>query len=111
MRLLRPCHKMKPGRDDRELNKIVKKRSLKRKLLSNATQPNRKRQKVRKEDHGIDELDWKVVERPSTAGIDEAGGMLLLEEVDDVEVYYEDTPKGRVAKFRQASISTACLQS
>lgn len=92
---------MKPGQEDKSSNKISKKRSLKRKILSDTAERNGKRRKVLKEEQGIDGLDWKVVERPSTAGIDEAGGMLLLEEVDNVEVYYEDTPQGRVAKFRQ----------
>lgn len=94
---------MKQAQNEREAHNMAKKRSLKRKLLSNSIQRDAKRRKLYKDAPGIDGLNWKVVQRPSAAGIDEAGGMLMLEEVDNVEVYYEETPKGRVAKFRQVA--------
>lgn len=100
-----PFH-MASSQDERSLRKLMKKTSLKRKLISGNSKPT-KRQKVLKEEHKLDELDWKVVERPSAAGIDEDGGILTLEEVENVEVYYEETLKGRVAKFRQARFYSA----
>lgn len=83
--------------------KIPKQRILKRKLRANADNQPVKRQKLHSERLTVDGLPWKVVSRPSAAGIDEAGGMLMLEEVEGVEVSYEETPNGRVVKFKQVS--------
>ncbi|CAG7847725.1 ATP-dependent RNA helicase MAK5 [Serendipita indica DSM 11827] len=80
--------------------KFAQRQALKRKLAAGSDQRPSKKPKVLQ---NIDDLDWRVVDRPISAGIDEEGGMLMLEEVEDVEVYYEETPKGKVAKFRQAS--------
>ncbi|EJU05616.1 P-loop containing nucleoside triphosphate hydrolase protein [Dacryopinax primogenitus] len=50
----------------------------------------------------VDELPWHEVDRPKGSGeFTEEGGMLMLEEVDNVEVTYEEQAGGRkVAKFR-----------
>jgi ATP-dependent RNA helicase DDX24/MAK5 len=98
-----PLSEMTTSQDVHALQKMAKRLSLKRKLLSNSGSKQPKRRKTSSMEHKLDDLDWKEVQRPSAAGIDEAGGMLMLEEVDNVEVYYEETPKGKVAKFRQAS--------
>ncbi|KZO95859.1 P-loop containing nucleoside triphosphate hydrolase protein [Calocera viscosa TUFC12733] len=51
-----------------------------------------------------DELPWHEVDRAEAAGVgdfDEEGGVLMLEEVDDVEVFYdEDAGGSKVAKFK-----------
>lgn len=67
----------------------------KRRLQDNALA--RKRAKTRHKT--ADDLPWKVVARPVEAGMGGDDGILELEEVDDVEVVYEDTEGGRVVKF------------
>ncbi|KZT58965.1 P-loop containing nucleoside triphosphate hydrolase protein [Calocera cornea HHB12733] len=51
-----------------------------------------------------DKLPWHEVDRSEGAGIggfDEKGGLLMLEEVDDVDVFYDEEAGGsKVAKFR-----------
>lgn len=47
----------------------------------------------------LENLSWKPVVRTHTAGLDFDEGLLELEEVDDVQVVYEETGNGRVAKF------------
>ena len=47
------------------------------------------------------DLPWKLVSRRHEAGIDnELEGVMELEEVDGVEVVYEETDEGKVAKFK-----------
>jgi len=91
--------------DNPTSQKIFKRTSLKRKLIGNSDTKPAKRRRTVQEYLKLDDLAWKEVQRPSAAGIDEAGGMLMLEEVDGVEVYYEETPKGKVAKFRQVRLT------
>jgi ATP-dependent RNA helicase DDX24/MAK5 len=68
----------------------------KRKNLS----PTSHRPKKRKRRHvPLEDLSWKPVVRTHTAGLDFDEGLLGLEEVDGVQVVYEETPSGRVAKF------------
>lgn len=57
----------------------------------------RKRSKTRHKT--ADALPWKVVARPVEAGMGGDDGILELEEVDDVEVVYEETEGGRVVTF------------
>lgn len=58
------------------------------------------RSKKRKRTHVfLEDLSWKSVMRTHTAGLDFDEGLLGLEEVDGVQVVYEETPNGRVAKF------------
>ena len=56
-----------------------------------------------------DELPWKRMSSRyfSSEGLGEEGGagMLEIDEVSDVEVVYEETDGGRVAKFRVRSCS------
>lgn len=73
--------------------------SIKRKRRAPAENPVKKRRKHA--DTALDELDWRVVFRPSEAGVYEEGGMLLLEEVEGVDVVYEETEAGRRVKFRK----------
>ncbi|WWC58365.1 uncharacterized protein I303_100905 [Kwoniella dejecticola CBS 10117] len=46
------------------------------------------------------ELKWKTVNTPSFSGIDGGGGMMMLEELDDVDIEWEEAENGRkVARF------------
>ena len=47
----------------------------------------------------LDGLSWRPVVRTHVAGLDFDEGLLELEEVDGVQVVYEQTANGRVAKF------------
>ncbi|KAJ6588976.1 P-loop containing nucleoside triphosphate hydrolase protein [Mycena capillaripes] len=71
----------------------------KRKLQDNSLA--RKRSKTRHKT--ADALPWKVVTRPVEAGMGGDDGILELEEVDDVEVVYEETEGGRVVTFNVVS--------
>jgi ATP-dependent RNA helicase DDX24/MAK5 len=56
--------------------------------------------KKRKTAHvSLDSLSWRPVARAHTAGIEIDEGLLELEEVEGVQVEYEQTANGRVAKF------------
>ena len=51
----------------------------------------------------LDALPWKRISSrhfPEAGGSEEDGGMLELDEVSDVEVVYEETEGGKVARFR-----------
>lgn len=76
--------------------------ALKRKSKS-SKQLSRKRQ--RKNVESIDDLPWKSVSRPTATGFDGDDGILMLEEVEDVEVVYEETETGKVAKFKVHTMS------
>jgi ATP-dependent RNA helicase DDX24/MAK5 len=57
--------------------------------------------KKRKTAHlSLEYLPWKPVVRTHTAGLDFDEGLLGLEEVDGVQVVYEQTANGRVATFQ-----------
>lgn len=47
----------------------------------------------------VNDLPWKPVCRPTKTDLGEDDGILELEEVEGVEVVYEDTNAGRVVKF------------
>jgi len=47
----------------------------------------------------VDALPWKTLSHTGGSG-DTDDGMLELEEVDNVQVVYEETPEGKVATFR-----------
>ncbi len=56
--------------------------------------------KKRKTAHvSLDNLSWRPVARAHTAGIEFDEGLVELEEVEDVQLVYEQTANGRVAKF------------
>ncbi|KAJ7598923.1 ATP-dependent RNA helicase [Mycena floridula] len=78
-----------------------KKLGLKRKL--GRTDASR-RKKIKVQHQTADELPWKSVSRPSGSGSG-FDGLLELEEIEDVEVVYEDTEGGRVARFLAAKDS------
>ena len=56
--------------------------------------------KQRKEIGSVNDLPWKIISRPNATGFEGDDGILELEEVDNVEVLYEETENGRVAKFK-----------
>ena len=69
------------------------------------TQKQESRKRQRKDVDSIDNLPWKIVSRSTAAGFEGDDGVLMLEEVDGVEVTYEETATGKVAKFKVCSIS------
>ncbi|KAI7864976.1 P-loop containing nucleoside triphosphate hydrolase protein [Spinellus fusiger] len=102
-------------------NSLKKKRAFGEFVEAEATQPKKtvtkplthKKRKVEPkkesassyEDLGtMDTWDWSEI-TPGHSGLltDDLGGFLCLEEIDDVEVYYEgDDATGKIAKFRRA---------
>lgn len=72
---------------------------LKRKVASGSSNP-RKKAKVTRTSTNLQDLPWKAMARPMETGLDGDDGILELEEVEGVEIVYEDTGKGRVAKFK-----------
>jgi ATP-dependent RNA helicase DDX24/MAK5 len=75
--------------------KNSQKSGLKRKIKA----PTSSRKKTKIEHHSLETLPWKAVFRPTETGLDGDDGVLDLEEVEDVEVVYEQTDVGRVVKF------------
>ncbi|PPR00743.1 hypothetical protein CVT24_000797 [Panaeolus cyanescens] len=67
----------------------------KRKIQSSQSQ-TRKRVKTT---HTVQDLPWKALVRPKITGLSGDDGILELEEVEGVEVVYEETEAGRVVKF------------
>jgi len=61
--------------------------------------PSTSRKRLKVQYTSVDGLPWKAVNRPSDTGLDGDDGILDLEEVENVEVVYEDTEGGRVMKF------------
>ncbi|KAL0957529.1 hypothetical protein HGRIS_001320 [Hohenbuehelia grisea] len=55
--------------------------------------------KSKTEHSSLDSLPWHQVVRPKEAGLGDDDGILELEEVEGVEIVYEETDGGRVAKF------------
>ncbi|KAI0051336.1 DEAD-domain-containing protein [Auriscalpium vulgare] len=76
-------------------------RALKRKATSSAASTSSKKLKT-KETRVLtaNNLPWKTVSRSKEAAVDLDEGILDLEEVDNVEVVYEDTEAGRVIRFK-----------
>ncbi len=70
----------------------------KRKTALNAQNISRKKQK--RVVDSINDLPWKSVSGPSKSGFEGDEGILELEEVEDVEIVYEETESGKVAKFK-----------
>ncbi|KAL0960116.1 hypothetical protein HGRIS_011758 [Hohenbuehelia grisea] len=68
----------------------------KRKSRHNLSGP---RKKSKTEHSSLDSLPWHQVVRPKEAGLGDDDGILELEEVEGVEIVYEETDGGRVAKF------------
>lgn len=82
-----------PNRLASKLNSRHRKASV----VKNASSKKRKR-----EVESVDSLPWKRMSSRyfSSEAFGEEGGMLEIDEVSDVEVVYEETDGGRVAKFR-----------
>ncbi|EIW78544.1 P-loop containing nucleoside triphosphate hydrolase protein [Coniophora puteana RWD-64-598 SS2] len=57
------------------------------------------KKKTKVQHRTLDTLPWQSIQRPLDTGLDGDEGVLELEEVDDVEIVYEDTENGRVLKF------------
>ncbi|KAF8553319.1 P-loop containing nucleoside triphosphate hydrolase protein [Imleria badia] len=55
--------------------------------------------KIKVQHGSLDSLPWKSVARPVDTGLDGDDGILELEEVDNVEVVYEEKDGGKVIKF------------
>lgn len=53
----------------------------------------------------LDRLPWQSVARPVETGLDGDDGILELEEVDNVEIVYEEKDGGKVVKFNVRSPS------
>ena len=70
--------------------------SDKRKNLSPASRSSKKRKTAHV---SLDGLSWRPVVRTHTAGFDFDEGLLELEEAEGVQVVYEQTANGCVAKF------------
>ena len=68
------------------------------------TQKQESRKRQRKDVDSIDNLPWKIVSRSTAAGFEGDDGVLMLEEVDGVEVTYEETAAGKVAKFKVCNV-------
>lgn len=55
------------------------------------------------------ELPWKVIATPKEAGLgNDFDGILELEEVDGIEVVYEETVGGKVPRFKVSNFWTFC---
>lgn len=61
--------------------------------------------KIKVQYGSLDGLPWKSVARPVDTGLDGDDGILELEEVDDVEIVYEEKDGGKVVKFNVRSFS------
>lgn len=55
--------------------------------------------KIKVQHGSLDSLPWKSIARPIDTGLDGDDGILELEEVDNVEVVYEEKDGGKVLKF------------
>jgi len=78
---------------------MTKSRSSGLKRKARALSITSSRKKARTQLLSAHDLPWKTIVRPQEAGADIDEGILELEEIDDVEVVYEETEGGRVAKF------------
>lgn len=77
--------------------------SLKRKIRSEFRRTTKARKKAKTDFRSpatIDALPWKTLSHAGILGNADDDGILELEEVDNVQVVYEETPQGRVATFK-----------
>ncbi|WVW82057.1 hypothetical protein I302_104062 [Kwoniella bestiolae CBS 10118] len=71
------------------------KMKLKSKSNTSSTQPPKPRARI-----AANDLKWKTVNTSSFSGIDGGGGMMMLEELDDVDIEWDEGEGGsRVARF------------
>ncbi|KAI6000111.1 ATP-dependent RNA helicase [Pisolithus marmoratus] len=78
--------------DARKLSKA----KLKRKASSQRSSSSKR---IKASFTSVEGLPWKTVSKSVGTGLDGDDGILELEEVDDVEVVYENTDRGQVVKF------------
>lgn len=57
------------------------------------------RKKLKIQHLSLHDLPWKTLPRPQVAGLDGDDGIMEIEEVEGVEVMYEEMEGGRVARF------------
>ena len=67
---------------------------------------NGSRKKAKVVHHSIDTLPWKTISRPRETGMAGDDGILELEEIDGVEVIYEEKDHGRIATFKVSVMLT-----
>jgi ATP-dependent RNA helicase DDX24/MAK5 len=82
-----------------------KQRAPKRK----ASFPSSSRKKIRTL-HSVNDLPWRYVSRIPEAGVAIDEGILDLEEIEGVEVIYDETEGGRIARFNVRG-RCACIHS
>ncbi|KAH8107536.1 DEAD-domain-containing protein [Phellopilus nigrolimitatus] len=75
-----------------------KQNGMKRKQFAGAKLTSRKKQ--RKDVDSVEDLPWKLVSRQNASGFEGDDGILELEEVEGVEIEYEETGNGKVARFK-----------
>ncbi|KAG6868135.1 hypothetical protein C0993_007258 [Termitomyces sp. T159_Od127] len=85
---------------------ISTKRAEKRKIQG---RPSTTRKKIKTQHRTLEELPWKKVARPQEAGVDGDDGILELEEIEGVDVIYEETSGGRLVKFAVCLVYIASL--
>ena len=74
-----------------------KKTGIKRPSFTKTDTPAAKKRRIQID--SVDKLAWKKVSRPEVSGFEGDDGILELEEIDDVQVIYEERENGRVARF------------
>lgn len=77
--------------------------SFKRKIRSEFKRATKARKKARTHSGSsatISTLPWKTLSHAGNFGNADDDGILELEEVDNVQVVYEETPEGRIATFK-----------
>lgn len=90
--------------------------SLKRKIRSefkHASKPRKKAKTGSRSLATVNSLPWKTISHAGVFGNTHDDGVFELEEVDNVQVVYGETPKGRVATFKVCSPQRdtgACLK-
>lgn len=101
------CHDRMNGKNFAKSAHNVKMPSpLKRKTRSELKLTNKARKKAKTESGSlavIDALPWRTLSHAGVFGNAYDDGILELEEVDNVQVVYDETPGGRLATFKVRS--------
>ena len=82
---------------------------LKKRKATSRSLPSKKKIKIRHSNTST--LPWKTTSRPLEAGIDADDGILELEEVEGVEVFYEEGKGGKIARFNVRESDTQSISS
>ncbi|KAJ3780339.1 ATP-dependent RNA helicase [Lentinula aff. detonsa] len=83
--------------------------TLSRKRVSSALAGSSSK-KIKVKHNNADALPWKIVSRPVDTGLDGDDGILELEEVEGVEITYEETEQGKVARFNVIDVDEEMLK-